>query len=141
MMIFAKFASELHEMLELRHDELDAIGFEIHCTKSKIIDRKSAEVGRWQKNVERVKSNKNRSKNSRIQKCKSDLSRCDNPASLRPAAPCAGADSQSNPLEERRSKLPLCNPNVRYTVSIRVHAVERTMNEKYMNTNERIYMN
>ena len=36
-MIFAKSASELREMLELLDDELDAIGFEMHSIKSKIM--------------------------------------------------------------------------------------------------------
>ena len=37
MMIFAKSASELCEMLELLHDELDAVGLEMHSSKSKIM--------------------------------------------------------------------------------------------------------
>ena len=37
MMIFAESALELHEMLELLHDELDAIGIEMHSSKPKII--------------------------------------------------------------------------------------------------------
>ena len=36
-MIFAKSASELREMLELLHDELDAVGLEMHSSKSKIM--------------------------------------------------------------------------------------------------------
>ena len=37
LMIFAASASELREMLELFHDELDAVGVEIHSGKSKIM--------------------------------------------------------------------------------------------------------
>ena len=37
MMIVAKFASELHEMFEFLHDELDAVGLEIHSSNSKIL--------------------------------------------------------------------------------------------------------
>ena len=37
MMIFAKSASELREMLKLLHDELDEVSFEMHSSKSKIM--------------------------------------------------------------------------------------------------------
>ena len=37
MLIFAKSASELREMLELLHDELDEVGLEMHSSKSKIM--------------------------------------------------------------------------------------------------------